>query len=375
MIGVGDGGPIVENSRRMGLRGHSGRPWSFPRRTPVPLIAVILAVCLIAGAVPALTARDARELPARLTDQEFWALIVESSEPDGYFRSDNLTSNELGFQAVIPDLLGRTKPGRAYLGVGPEQNFTYITAVRPSIAIIFDIRRGNMLVQLMYKALFELARDRADFMSMLFARPRPAGLGPESSVSDLFSAFANLPPNEALYKKTLDAIRVHLTSTRHLPLAPADISGLEYVLSTFYYRGYGVRSWPTYADLMIATDSRGTNRSYLATEANFTFLKGLQSRNLVVPVVGDFGGPKAIRAIGRFLKGHGAVVSTFYLSNVEQYLYGDGKWQAFCGNVAALPLDQASTFIRSSSAADRTGRGFVSSLGMMAEEVKGCGLP
>ena len=90
-------------------------------RPPVPLISVILAVCLIAGAAPALTARDARELPARLTDQEFWALIVESSEPDGYFRSDNLTSNELGFQAVIPDLLGRTKPGRAYLGVGPEQ--------------------------------------------------------------------------------------------------------------------------------------------------------------------------------------------------------------------------------------------------------------
>ena len=143
------------------------------------------------------------------------------------------------------------------------------------------------------------------------------------------------------------------------------------MLSTFYYRGYAVRSWPTYADLMTATDSRGANRSYLATEASFTFLKGLQSRNLVVPVVGDFGGPKAIRAVGRFLKGHGALVSTFYLSNVEQYLIGDGKWQAFCGNVAALPLDQASTFIRSSSAADRTGRGFVSSLGMMAEEVRG----
>jgi hypothetical protein len=276
---------------------------------------------------------------------------------------------------VIPDLLGRSKPGRVYLGVGPEQNFTYITAVRPSMAIIFDIRRGNMLVQLMYKALFELSRDRAEFMSMLFARPRPAGLGPESSAAELFAAFAAVPSNEALYKKTLEAIRIHLTSTRRMPIAPADIAGIEYVLSTFYYRGFAVRSWPTYADLMTATDTRGANRSYLATEAGFSFLKGLQSRNLVVPVVGDFGGPKAIRAIGKFLKGYGAVVSTFYLSNVEQYLIGDGKWQAFCGNVAALPIDQASTFIRSSSAADRTGRGFVSSLGMMAEEVRGCNLP
>jgi hypothetical protein len=338
-------------------------------------IAIVVA-CLLAGVLaPVATASKARELPARLSDQEFWALVAESSEPDGYFRSDNLTSNELGFQAVIPDLLGRAKPGRVYLGVGPEQNFTYITAVRPSMAVIFDIRRGNMLLQLMYKALFELSRDRADFMSMLFSRPRPAGLGAESSAAELFSAFARVPGNEALYRKTLEAIRVHLTTTRHLPIVPADVAGIEYVLSTFYYRGFAVRSWPTYADLMTAADSRGTNRSYLATEAGFAFLKGLQSRNLVVPVVGDFGGPKAIRAIGKFLKGHGAMVSTFYLSNVEQYLIGDGKWQTFCGNVASLPIDQSSTFIRSSSAADRTGRGFVSSLGLMAEEVRGCNRP
>ena len=99
------------------------------------------------------------------------------SEPDGYFRSDTLTSNELLFERVIPELLERTRPGGVYLGVGPEQNFTYIAALRPPLAIIFDIRRGNMLVQLMYKALFELAKDRADFVSMLFSRPRPPGLG------------------------------------------------------------------------------------------------------------------------------------------------------------------------------------------------------
>ena len=126
----------------------------------------------------------AREnLPWRLTDREFWRLAVESSEPDGYFRSDTLTSNELLYQQVIPELVERTKPGGVYLGVGPEQNFTYMAALRPPMAIIFDIRRGNMLVQLMYKALFELAKDRADFVSMLFSRPRPQGLGPASTAA------------------------------------------------------------------------------------------------------------------------------------------------------------------------------------------------
>ena len=63
-----------------------------------------------------------------------------------------------------------------YLGVGPEQNFTYIVALQPKMAFIFDIRRGNMIEHLMYKALFEISTDRADFLSKLFSRPRPAGL-------------------------------------------------------------------------------------------------------------------------------------------------------------------------------------------------------
>src|SRR4029079_7454216 len=71
------------------------------------------------------------------------------------------------------------------------------------------------------------------------------------------------------------------------------------------------------------------------------------------------GGPKAIRSVATYLKAHGATVSAFYLSNVEDYLYQDGKWSAFCRNVAALPLDGSSTFIRSTS----RGRGGVGGFG------------
>src|ERR1041385_8620113 len=119
-------------------------------------------------------------VPERLTDQQFWKLVTDSSEPGGYFRNSditNLTSNEMLYQRVLTDLLSRTKPGGVYLGVGPEQNYTYMAALKPRMAIIFDIRRGNLDIQLMYKALFELSKDRADFLSMLFSKPRPAGLG------------------------------------------------------------------------------------------------------------------------------------------------------------------------------------------------------
>jgi hypothetical protein len=63
-------------------------------------------------------------------------------------------------------------------------------------------------------------------------------------------------------------------------------------------------------------------------------------------VSGDFGGPKALRAIGTWIRSHGGVVNGFYVSNVEQYLYQDGKDRAFFDNVATLPVDDRSIFIR-----------------------------
>jgi hypothetical protein len=73
----------------------------------------------------------------------------------------------------------------------------------------------------------------------------------------------------------------------------------------------------------------------------------LQEKNLLVPVVGNFAGPKAIRSVGQYVRDRGAVVSAFYLSNVEQYLSQMQVWYTFCGNFATLPLDESSTFIYS----------------------------
>jgi hypothetical protein len=338
------------------------------------LSALALVVGLALLGAPAIVAGRGR-LPAHLTDQEFWRLSYESSEPNGYFRSDNLTSNELWFQHVVPDLIDRTHQGDVYLGVGPEQNYTYIAAVRPAMAIIFDIRRGNFLLQLMYKAAFELSADRGDFVSLLFSKPRPAGLSADSTVGQLFAAFGGVPSSSDLYVRNLQAIEDRLTRTHQLPLSAQDLTGIEYVFHSFYWNGFAVRPTPTYDELMMEDDGNGAQRSYLASEANYGVLKQLEAHNLVVPIVGDFGGPKAIRAIGAYLKSHDATVSAFYLSNVEQYLYQEGKFRRFCLNAASLPLDASSTFIRSSSGgALGVGRGlrFISSLGDMLAETNRC---
>jgi hypothetical protein len=48
---------------------------------------------------------------------------------------------------------------------------------------------------------------------------------------------------------------------------------------------------------------------------------------------------------------------------VEQYLERDGTWTTFCANVASLPIDAASIFIRPG------GRDWFSAI---ADETRGC---
>ena len=355
----------------------------------------IATACLI-GLPLALGVRTAAQsLPTRVSDQEFWKMASDFSEPDGSFRSDNLLSNEIWLQYVIPDLTKTAKAGRVYMGVGPEQNFTYIAALKPAMVFIVDIRRGNLDLHLAYKALFELSADRAEFVSRLFARKRPEGLTTKSTAEEIFAAYSGVASSDALYNENLKAIQNQLVTKHGFALSKDDLDGIEYVYNAFTTFGPRIEYSSTgrgggfggfgggfggggrqisYADLMTSTDADGRARSYLATEEHFTVLKTLETNNLLVPVVGNFAGPKAIRSVGRYLKEKGATVSAFYLSNVEMYLEQDRIWGAFCANVATLPLDETSTFIRSLRGArfGQGGAGLGSELGPMAAEVSRC---
>ena len=330
-------------------------------------------------------------LPATLNGQDFWKLSVELSEPDGFFRSDNLVSNEMFMQRVIPELVRTVRPGRAYLGVGPEQNFTYIAATRPSMAFIIDVRRGNLHLHLLYKAIFELSSDRADFVSRLFSMKRPAGLGAKSTAQEIFAAYGDaLLRRDELHTQNIAAMR-ELFKTKKIVLPPEDWARIEGVYGEFFSRGLDIHyevtpgsagSFPTYAELMTATDTASVARSFLASEENFAIVRDLQRKNLVVPVVGNFAGARAIRAIGAYLKKHAATAGTFYVSNVEQYLLREGMFERFCANVGTLPLDANSTFIRSERGGfggrsprgtGSFGPGFTSQLHNIRDEMTSCG--
>ncbi|OLD67682.1 MAG: hypothetical protein AUI45_12870 [Acidobacteria bacterium 13_1_40CM_2_56_11] len=324
------------------------------------LIAAVALLLLAFAAARSVRAAE-ETLPPQLSDEAFWHFITDSSEAGGFFRFDNFISNEALFQHVLGRLKETTKPGGVYLGVGPDQNFTYIVALRPRIAFIVDIRRQNMLEHLMYKALIELSADRADFLSRLFARQRPENIGPESTPEELFKAFRNVPAELDLFFANLEAIKTQLKERHGFKLSAEDEASIQYIFRAFYVGGpnltyvgpvtprFAVRNrMPSYADLMMQNDGEGQNHSYLSSEDNFGILKDLEQRNLIVPLIGDFAGPKTIRSVGTYLKQQNAVVTAFYLSNVEQYLFQQNDdWSRFYENVATLPLDSNARFIRS----------------------------
>lgn len=345
---------------------HIARPSrSLPQAVRVSRAALLLAFGLAAVSPLRGSIADDRKLPVRLDDAQFWTLVSEFSEPGGSFPSHNFVSNETEFQAVIPRLTQRVKPGGVYLGVGPDQNFTYIAALEPALAFIVDIRRQNMLHQLLYKALFELSPTRDEFVSRLFSRHRDDELPATATAAQLFTAYGVVEPSEALYHRNLQQILDRLTKQHGFPLTPDDQRNLEFVYETFVAHGPAInysppsmrllvrdREWmlqspfPSFADLMKATDANSVPHAYLATEPLYQRVREMQLRNAIVPVVGDFAGPKALRAIAGYVRDHGAKVTAVYTSNVEQYLFQNDVWREYYANVAALPLDETSTFIR-----------------------------
>ena len=316
-----------------------------------PLFAIVLCTAVALSACRSGYRFNA--LQRSLSDEEFWRLSSEFSEPPGTFaHSDNLVSNEIDYANTISLLRPR---GGAYIGVGPEQNFSYIARITPEISFIVDIRRENLALHLMYKALFELSADRAAFVSRLFSRARPDGLRATSGVQELFAAYDSVPASRHLLDGTLQAVRERLLESHAFSVTTEDLTWIDHALTQFFSEGPDIRygtsgndteDRPSYRALMTMTDVKGVSRSFLANEASFAFVKDMQTRNMIVPIVGDFSGPTAIRRVGDFVREHGGLVSAFYSSNVEVYL---SKQQslAFCRNLDTLPSHSQTWFIHS----------------------------
>ncbi len=324
------------------------------RRLP----AVLLGLILIAAApMPAARSNQPQQQPPEsLSAAEFSRLIRDVSEEGGYFFSDNLISNETPYLTVVDKLRQLAATGGAYIGVGPEQNFTYIAKLRPRIAFIVDIRRQAMIQHLMFKAIFHLSPNRIQFLSRWLSKPLMKDApSPDDSINILLAYFTKTRGDEQAYAANLATIRKAIQEDFQVPLSPRDQASLEDVYKSFRERGldtaFTLNGWPdgefpTLSEVILQPDQNGKLGNFLASREDYDFVRGLHLKNLIIPVVGDFGGKKALATIGDYLRKNGLTVTAFYASNVEQYLFEDGSFAAFANNVRKLPVTERSLFIR-----------------------------
>jgi len=324
------------------------------------LVASILLAFLIAGAGAKAASAQSQKQIESLSASEFARLVNDLSEEGGYFRSDNFTSNETSYLHIVDKLREIGATGGAYLGVGPEQNFTYIAKIRPRIAFIVDIRRQAIIQHLMYKAIFHLAPTRAEFLSILLSKPIPKDktLKPDTPTNDLLAFFSQAPADDKTYDANLAAIRKVIEDEFKFKLSENDQTSLDFVFKSFRaegleisYRidGYRGNYFPTLKDIIAETDLSGKQGNFLASRDDYEFVRGMHRKNMIIPVVGDFGGKKAIASVGDYLRKNGFTVTAFYTSNVEQYLFDGGTFAAFAENIKKLPITDKSLFIRAAA--------------------------
>lgn len=330
--------------------------------TPIPVGGhrtrrIAAAIVVLLAAAGFLLGRSGAQNPT-LPSSAFARQIADLSEKGGYFDTDNLISNEGSYLQVLPDLRRRQISGGAYLGVGPDQNFTYIAQIRASIAFIIDIRRDNLLLHLLFKALFSVARTRVEYLSLLTGRPVPADVEPwrTAAISRIVDYVDKTPVDPA----AVAALRTRVDDAvgrAGVMLSKDDFDTIDRFHRRFIQDGLSLRFqsigrppqmyYPTYREMLVDTDADGREGNYLASEDAFQFVKSLEAKDLVIPVVGDVSGPTAMGAIAKLLGSRGERMSVFYASNVEFYLFGDGTFGRFIENLGRLPHDSSSVLIRS----------------------------
>lgn len=279
----------------------------------------------------------------------------EFSEEDRYFFSDNYVSNETSTLHVARTLDARARRGGAYLGVGPEQNYSYIALLEPQLAFIVDVRRANALQHWLFKALFETSADRAELLCRLLGRgapPQPGDAG--ATLKELLTRVDGCTKSEA----TFDAVHGELVERVRgfgVTLDAKDIKSLRAAQRAFFDGGLDTRfslheengrTYPPLRTLLALEDDQGVQRGFLATDEAFRTIKRLHAEHRIIPIVGDFAGGHALHRIGALLRSRDLPVSAFYVSNVEQYLLEPTKWRAWTTNVDSLPTNEQSVFIR-----------------------------
>ncbi len=276
-----------------------------------------------------------------MADDEVGAFIARLSESPGDFPSDNYVTNETSLLHVAP-ALRESVHARAYVGVGPEQNYTYLGLIEPAVAYIVDIRRGNLLEHLFYRGCFEAGATRLAFLSALLARR-----------SDTQDGFATAAAERTLRDEGVARTNA-LIDRLHVVRLPGDDAEIARIHDAFFTRGLALaysmkgsnRKYPTLGEGFALRDASGAPSTFMASEESYARVRRMVMENRVIPIVGDFGGTHALMSVAADMHARGLMLGAFYTSNVEQYLFDQRTYGHFVASVTAMPHDDSSLLVR-----------------------------
>src|SRR5204862_4720631 len=130
-----------------------------------------------------------------------------------------------------------------------------------------------------------------------FSRSEPAAA--PAALGELLNWYERAAPDRALFDRNVRDVSESLVRRHRFALSSSDVATLHRIQRAFFDAGpelrysYPHRWFPSFADLVLATDDRGECWGHLSTLEAFQRLKHLEPRDTVVPDDADFDGSKA----------------------------------------------------------------------------------
>lgn len=266
-----------------------------------------------------------------------------------------LVSNETGYLDVVESLSRTTKPGSVYIGVGPDQNYTYIAATGAEFSFIIDQRAENQYLHFLFKAIFELASNRVSYLQLLFSRPLGIEIGKRSSLSQIVALIDRTDGCELLYRTNLSNI-VELIQIYQKAVPVLEIERIKEIYRNFFERSLDLTSrilsttshgtsYPTYREFLLR--SRPTASNFLDNDEYFQYVKAKHLKNQIVPITGDLSGDKTLSALSDFCRSRDLLVDTVYISNVDYRLVNANLLELLVRNLELLPRTKDCLLVRS----------------------------
>ncbi len=300
---------------------------------------------LVAPGMPGMASQPGENTPYK-------ALIDRLSEPPaGPSSADNLITNEDSIASVL-DRLGEVPAGHAYLGVGPDQNFSLIAAARPSTALILDYRTKNRNLHLLHKSLVEASVDRSAYLGRLWARSPVIDPAARADAGRLMAAFAAAPMRPEMLAEAQEMVRRSLEEKGFR--AEGDLAEIRKIQARLAGPGpegrfLALKMYPAIGRLIAMKTRSGHPGHWLADDALFDTVRGLHRSGAILPVVADWAGTQAMPNIAAYLSGLRVKVGCVYVSDVEFFLLRAGVFDRYVANLARLPIADDAVIVRTST--------------------------